>query len=95
MLKIKKIQEKRDEQVITISKKYKKTLRSLHQKKINSERTIKRLEQEKERIEAGIKVCRERKDETNEFQLTNKLEIIKKKIPDLNKVIKEIEKKIQ
>ena len=95
LLKIKKIQEKRDEQVITISKKYKRTLRSLHQKKINSERTIKRLEQEKERIEAGIKVCRERKDETNEFQLTNKLEIIKKKIPDLNKVIKEIEKKLE
>ena len=95
LLKIKKIQEKRDEQVIIISKKYKRILRSLHQKKINSERTIKRLEQEKERIEAGIKVCRERKDETNEFQLTNKLEIIKKKIPDLNKEIKEIEKKLE
>lgn len=95
LIKIKHIQEKRDEDVIRISKKYTRKLRILHQNRINSERTIKRIEREIERIEAGIKVCRDRKDEPNEFQLTQKLDTIKKKIPLLNKEIKEIDKKLE
>ncbi|MBT8172396.1 hypothetical protein KJN74_05955 [Candidatus Bathyarchaeota archaeon] len=95
MLKIKKIQEKRDEDIIRISKKHTLKLRSLHKNRINAERTIKRLEAEMERIEAGIKVCRDRKDEPNEFQLSKKLDVIKKKIPILNKEIKEIDRKLE
>jgi len=95
MAKIKKIQEKRDEDVTRISQKYGRKLRSLHQNRIRTERTLERLESEIERCEAGIKGCRERKDEPNEFQLTQKLDVIKKRIPVLNKEIKDIDRKLE
>jgi len=95
MEKIKKIQERRDEEVTRISKKYGRKLRSLHQKRVRIERTLERLSTDIERIEADIKVARENKDEAGEFQLTQNLDKIKKKLPVLNKEIKEIDRNIE
>jgi hypothetical protein len=95
MKKIKKIQESRDEEVTRISKKFDRKLRALHQNKVRTERTLERLSTDIERIEADIKGCRERKDEAGEFQLSQQLDEIKKKLPVLDKEIKEIGREIE
>ena len=95
MTKIKKIQESRDEGITRISKKYDRKLRALHQNKVRTERTLERLSTDIERIEADIKGCRERKDEAGEFQLTQQLNEIKKKLPVLDKKIKDINREIE
>jgi len=95
MEKIKKIQERRDEEVTRISKKHDRKLRSLHQNRVRIERTLERLSSDSERIEADIKVARENKDEAGEFQLTQNLDKIKKKLPVLDKEIKEIDRSIE
>jgi hypothetical protein len=94
MAKIKKIQESRDEEITRISKTYDRKLRSLHQNKIRAEQTLERLSADIERIEADIKICRENKDEAGEFQLSQQLDEIKKKLPVLNKEIKDIDVEI-
>ena len=94
MEKVKKIQESRDEEITRISKTYDRKLRALHQNKVRTERTLERLSTDIERIEADIKGCRERKDEAGEFQLTQQLDEIKKKLPVLDKEIKETDKEI-
>jgi hypothetical protein len=95
MEKIKKIQKRRDEEVTRISKKHDRKLRSLHQNRVRIERTLERLSIDIERIEADIKGCRERKDEAGEFQLTQKLNEIKKRLPVLDKEIKGIDRNIE
>ena len=95
MEKIKRIRERRDEEVTRISKKYDRKLRSLHQNRVRIERTLERLSTDIERIEADIKGCRERKDEAGEFQLTQKLDEIKKRLPVLDKEIKGIDRNIE
>jgi len=95
MEKIKKIQERRDEEVTRISKKHDRKLRSLHQNRVRIERTLERLSTDIERIETDIKGCRERKDEAGEFQLTQKLDEIKKRLPVLDKEIKDIDRNIE
>jgi hypothetical protein len=95
MEKIKKIQKRRDEEVTRISKKHDRKLRSLHQNRVRIERTLERLSIDIERIETDIKGCRERKDEAGEFQLTQKLDEIKKRLPVLDKEIKGIDRNIE
>jgi len=95
MEKIKKIQERRDEEVTRIAKKYDRKLRSLHQNRVKTERTLERLSTDIERIEADVKVARENKDEAGEFQLTQKLDEIKKRLPVLDKEIKGIDREIE
>ena len=93
--KIKKIQEKRDEEVTRISKKYDRKLRELHQSRVKAEKTLERLATETDRIDADIKACRDNKDEAGEFQLSQNLEEIKKRIPQLNKEIKDIDRELE
>jgi hypothetical protein len=95
MEKIKKIQERRNEEITRIAKKYDRKLRSLHQNRVRIERTLERLSTDIERIEADIKGCREHKDEAGEFQLTQKLDEIKKRLPVLDKEIKGIDRNIE
>jgi hypothetical protein len=94
MAKIKKIQEKRDEEITRISKNYDRKLRTLHQNRVRTEKTLERLSSDIERIEADIKVAREKKDEAAEFQLSQNLDEIKKRRPALDKEIKAIDKEI-
>jgi hypothetical protein len=94
MAKIAKIKEKRDEEVTKISKTYDRKLRTLHQNRIRIERTLGRLSTDIERCEVDIKEARERKDEAGELQIKEKLEESKKKIPALNKEIKDIDVEI-
>jgi hypothetical protein len=95
MEKIRKIQEKRDEEVTRIAQKYDRKLRALHQRRIKAEKTLERLSSDTERFEADIKVARESKDEASEFQLTKKLDEIKKMLPALDKEIKEVDREIE
>ena len=95
MEEIQKIQEKRDEDVTRISKQYDRKLCVLHQKRVGTERTLERLSGDIDRIEADIKVARDHKDEAGEFQLTQKLDEIKKRLPVLNKEIKDIDREIE
>ena len=94
MKKIEKIQEKRDEEVTRVSQKHDRKLRALHQQRVKAEKTLERLSGDIERIEAYIKVARDNKDEASEFQLTQKIDEIKKKLPGLDKEIKEIDGEI-
>ncbi len=95
MKEIKKIQEKRDKEVTIICKKYDRKLRFLHQKRVRIERTLERLSTEMERIQVDIKGCREKKDEAGEFQLSERYDRIKKKLPVLNKEIKKVDRNIE
>ena len=95
MAKIKKIQEKRNEEITRVSQKYDRKLRTFHQQRIRAERDLERYSSDIARIEADIKVTRDNKDEAGEFQLTRKLDEIKKKLPLLDKEIKEISKEIE
>ncbi len=93
--KIKRIQERRDKEVTRISRGYDRKLRSLHKTRVKLERTIERLTTDIERYEADIKGYRDRKDEVAELQLTKKLEETNKKIPILQKEIKDMNKQIE
>ncbi|WNZ28560.1 MAG: hypothetical protein IAX21_07825 [Candidatus Bathyarchaeota archaeon] len=95
MAKIKEIQEKRDEEVTRISNSYDRKLRTLHQKRVVIEKKLERLTKDNERIEADIKVARDNKDESGEFELTKKFDENKKQIPLLNKEIKDIDREIE
>jgi predicted nucleic acid-binding Zn-ribbon protein len=95
MKKIEKIQEKRDEEVTRVSQKHDRKLRALHQQRVKAEKTLERLSSDIERIEADIKVARDNKDEASEFQLTQKIDEIKKRLPALDKEIKEIDGEIE
>jgi hypothetical protein len=95
MAKIKKIRVKRDENVTRISKKHARKLHSLHQSRVRIERILERFSTTVDRCEQDIKGCRDRKDEAGEFQLCQKLDEIKKKIPVLNKEIKDIDREIE
>ncbi|MDG6222003.1 MAG: hypothetical protein QCH99_01925 [Candidatus Bathyarchaeota archaeon] len=95
MAKIKEIQEKRDEEVTRISNTYDRKLRTLHQKRVVIEKKLERLTKDNERIEADIKVARDNKDESGEFELTKKFDENKKQIPLLNKEIKDIDREIE
>ena len=95
MAKIKLIQKKRDEEVTKISNSYDRKLRTLHQNRVIIERTLERLSKEMERIEADIKVARDNKDEASESELSQKFDENKKKIPALNKEIKDIDSEIE
>ncbi|UCC58214.1 MAG: hypothetical protein JSW14_07670 [Candidatus Bathyarchaeum sp.] len=95
MEKIKRIQERRDKEVTRISRGYDRKLRSLHKNRVKLERTIERLTIDIERYEADIKGYRDREDEIAELQLTKKLDETNKKIPVLQKEIKDIDKQIE
>ena len=95
MEKIKRIQERRDKEVTRISRGYDRKLRSLHKNRVKLERTIERLTTDIERYEADIKGYRDREDEIAELQLTKKLEETNKKIPILQKEIKDIYRQIE
>ena len=95
MATIKKIQVKRDENVTRIAKNYTRKLRGLHQNRVRIERILERLSTTVDRCDLDIKSCRDRKDEAGEFQLCQKLDEIKKKIPVLNKEIKNIDIEIE
>ena len=90
-----RIHEKRDHEITRISKKYDRKLGSLHQTKVGIERTVERLSAEIERIEADIKLSRERKDEANELQLKQKLDELKKKLSPTDKELKDIDSQIE
>jgi hypothetical protein len=94
MAKIKKIQERRDKEVTRISRGYDRKLRSLHKNRVKLEKTIERLTKDIERYEADIKVYRDHEDEVAEVQLSKKLDETKKRIPVLQKEIKELDKQI-
>jgi chaperonin cofactor prefoldin len=94
MAKIKKIQERRDTEVTRISRGYDRKLGSLHKNRVKLEKTIERLYKECERCEADIKVYREHGDEVAELQLAKKLDETRKRIPVLQKEIKELDKQI-
>ena len=89
MRKIKRIQQQRDKEVTRISKTHDRKLRSLHQNRVRLEITLKRFSSEIERCEADIKACRDRKDEASELELSRKLDAIKKKLPFVDKQIKD------
>jgi len=95
MANIKKIQVKRDENITRIAKNYTRKLRGLHQNRVRIERILERLSTTVDRCDLDIKSCRDRKDEAGEFQLCQKLDEIKKKIPVLNKEIKDIDREIE
>ncbi len=94
MLKIKKIQERRDKEVTRISRGYDRKLGSLQKNRVKLEKTIERLTKVIERCEVDIKGCRDRKDEASEFHLTKKLDKTKKRIPILQKEIKKLDGQI-
>ncbi len=93
--RIQQIQEKYDEEVTKISKRYERQLRPLHKNHVRFEKMQERLIAEINRCEAEIKSCRLRKDEGDEIHWSQKLEKIKKKLPNLEKSMRDIDRKIE
>jgi hypothetical protein len=89
------IQERYDEEITRISKRFERQLRPLHKDRVKFERTQERLTAEIDRCEAGIKSCRLRKDEGSEIQWNQKLEKIRKKLPTLERSIRDVDRKIE
>jgi hypothetical protein len=89
------IQERYDEEITRISKRFERQLRPLHKDRVKFEKMQERLTAEIDRCEAGIKSCRLRKDEGAEVQWSQKLEKIRKKLPTLEKTIRDIDRKIE
>ena len=93
--RIQQIQERYDEEITRISKRFERQLRPLHKDSVKFEKMQKRLTDEIDRCEAGIKSCRLRKDEGSEIHWSQKLEKIKKKLPTLDKSIRDVHIKIE
>ena len=93
--RIQQIQERYDEEITRISKRYDRQLRPLHKDRVKFEKMQERLTAEIDRCEAEIKSCRLRKDEGGEIQWSQKLEKIKRKLPTLEKSIRDIDRKIE
>ncbi len=93
--RIQQIQERYDEEVTRIAKRFEKQLRPLHKDHVKLEKMQERLTAETDRCEAEIKSCRLRKDEGGEIQWSQKLEKIRKKLPTLEKSIRDIDRKIE
>jgi len=93
--RIQQIQERYDEEITRISKRYDRQLRPLNKDRVKFEKMQERLTAEIDRCEAEIKSCRLRKDEGSEIQWNQKLEKIKKKLPTLEKSIRDIDRKIE
>jgi hypothetical protein len=89
------IQERYDKEITRISKRFERQLRPLHKDRVKFEKMQERLTAEIDRCEAGIKSCRLRKDEGSEVQWSQKLEKTRKKLPTLEKTIRDIDRKIE
>ena len=93
--RIQQIQERYDEEITRVSKTFERQLRPLHKDRVKFEKKQERLTAEIDRCEAEIKSCRLRKDEGPEIQWSQKLEKIRKRLPTLEKSIKDIDRKIE
>jgi len=89
------IQERYDEEITRISKRFERQLRPLHKDRVKFEKMQERLTAEIDRCEAGIKSCRLRKDEGSEVQWSQKLEKTRKKLPTIERTIRDIDRKIE
>jgi len=89
------IQERYDEEITRISKRFERQLRHLHKDRVKFEKMQERLTAEINRCEAEIKSCRLRKDEGGEIHWSQKLEKIRKKLPTLEKSIRDMDRKIE
>ena len=93
--RIRQIQERYDEEITRISKRFERQLRPLHKDRVKFEKMQERLTSEIDRCEAEIKSCRLCKDEGGEIQWSQKLKKINKKLPTLEKSIRDIDRKIE
>jgi len=89
------IQERHDEEITRISKRFERQLRPLHKDRVKFEKMQERLTAEIDRCEAEIKSCRLRKDEGAEIQWSQKLEKIRKKLPTLERKIRDVGRRIE
>ena len=89
------IQERYDEEITRISKRFERQLRPLHKDRVKFEKMQERLTAEIDRCEAEIKSCRLRKDEGAEVQWSQKHEKTRKKLPTLEKNIRDIDRRIE
>jgi hypothetical protein len=92
--KTQKIQERYDEEITRISKRFERQLRPLHKDHVKFEKMQERLTTEIDRCETEIKSCRLRTDEGGEIHWNQKLEKIRKKLPTLEKNIRDIDRQI-
>ena len=93
--RVQQIQESYDEEITRMSKRFERQLRPLHKDRVKFEKMQERLTAETDRCEAEIKSCRLRKDEGSEIQWNQKLEKIRKKLPTLERSIRDIDRKIE
>jgi len=93
--RVRLIQESYDEEITGISKTFERQLRPLHKDRVKFEKRQERLTGETDRCQAEIKSCRLRKDERNEIQWSQKLEKIRKKLPTLERSIRDVDRKIE
>ena len=93
--RVQQIQESYDEEITRMSKRFERQLRPLHKDRVKFEKMQERLTAETDRCEAEIKSCRLRKDEGNEIQWNQKLEKIRKKLPTLERSIRDVDRKIE
>ena len=93
--KKRRIQDKYNQRIIKISERFERQLRFLHKKQIELKRMQKRLRTEIRRCRTKIKSCKRRKNKVNENQWTQRLKRNRKKLPTLERKIKDTGRKIE
>ncbi len=93
--KIRQIQDMYSEKIKMISRQAEKRLQLLNKDRAKNEKMQKRLKTEIKHCEAKIKSCKRRKKKRTEIQWTQRLKRVKKKLPNLEKNIRDTNKNIK
>jgi len=90
-----KIRGKYDQEITDVSRKFEQQLQTLHQERVKTEQTNRRLSAEINRFETERKACKLRKDETGELHWKQEIEEHKTELSALEKSINDLDKKIE
>ncbi len=95
MWKIRQIQKKYDRQITRVSKKFERQLHRLYHERVKLEKTMQSTTAKIERCEAEIRSSKLHKDAASELQWRQDAESCRKKLSTLERMVKEIDKKIE
>jgi len=95
MEKLREFQQKYDEEIVMISKRFDDKLQSFHQERIELDKTMQSMMVKMERCEAEMKSCKLQRDEAGELRWREELKKFKNEFSNLQKSIKDMDKKIR
>lgn len=93
--KVSQIQRRCDKEITIRTKEMESNLHRLHQKRVKLEKTVQNMTARVDRYEAEIRSCRLNKDKTGELLWKEELERSEKKLSDLERSIRDMDKEIE